>query len=226
MAGILYGVGVGPGDPELITLKAARIMKESDVIIVPGEEPKETVAYQIAAGAIDLSEKEVVGVSMPMTKDALVLEQSHQNASMVIMEYLKTGKQVAFLTLGDPTVYSTYIYVHKKIAKAGYETQIISGIPSFCAASALVNDSLVEKSEPLHVFPASYDIEDAVSLSGTKVFMKAGKKMSHVKKTLQGHEGSVVMIENCGMVNEKVYYGSENINENAGYYSLLIVKDK
>lgn len=226
MAGILYGVGVGPGDPELLTLKAVRIISESDIIIVPGENAKESVAYKIAAGAVDLSNKEVVAVSMPMTKNQELLDQSHNAAASKILEYLRSGKQAAFLTLGDPTVYSTYVYVHKKILDAGCKAIMISGITSFCAASALVNDSLVEKSEPLHLIPASYDIEEALKLSGTKVLMKAGKKMASVKQIIKEHELQVVMVENCGMENEKVYYGADNIDENAGYYSLIIVKDK
>ncbi|WP_099467967.1 precorrin-2 C(20)-methyltransferase [Konateibacter massiliensis] len=226
MAGMLYGVGVGPGDPELLTIKAVRIIKESDVIIVPGEMPQSSVAYKIAVQAVDLSDKEIVGVSMPMTKDEAVLEQSHQAAADIILQYLKEGKQVAFLTLGDPCVYSTYIYVHKKIQNAGGQAGIVSGITSFCAAAALVNDSLVEKSEPLHILPASYDIEGALKLSGTKVLMKSGKKMTAVKEALLTHDLQTVMVENCGMENEKVFYGAENIDENAGYYSLIIAKEK
>lgn len=226
MTGILYGIGVGPGDPELMTLKAVRIIKESDVIFVPGEVAKESIAYQIANGAVDLSEKEVIAVSMPMTKDKKILEQAHQAATEQIMKYLKENKQVAFLTLGDPCVYSTYVYVHKRILSEGATAKIISGITSFCAAAALVNDSLVEKSQPLHVLPASYDVKEALKLSGTKVLMKSGKKMAKVKEALMEHDYDVVMVENCGMEQEKVYYGAENIEENAGYYSLIIAKDK
>lgn len=226
MSGILYGVGVGPGDPELLTLKAVRIIKESDIIMVPGENPIESVAYQIAIGAVDLSNKEIVAVSMPMTKNHEQLEKSHQEAAQRVMEYLKQGKQVAFLTLGDPTVYSTYIYVHKRILAAGGKAVIVNGITSFCAAAALVNDSLVEKAEPLHVIPASYGIEDALKLPGTKVLMKAGKKIAAVKQIIKEQNMHAVMIENCGMENEKVYEGTDNINENAGYYSLIIVKEK
>jgi precorrin-2/cobalt-factor-2 C20-methyltransferase len=226
MSGILYGVGVGPGDPELLTLKAVRIIKESDIIVVPGENPTESVSYQIASGAIDLTNKEVVAVSMPMTKDHGLLEKSHQEATQRVMEYLKEGRQVAFLTLGDPTVYSTYIYIHKRILASGGKAVIISGITSFCAAAALVNDSLVEKAGPLHVIPASYGIEEALKLPGTKVLMKAGKKIAAVKQIIKEQNLHAVMIENCGMENEKIYEGTDNINENAGYYSLIIVKEK
>lgn len=226
MAGILYGVGVGPGDPELMTLKAVKVIKESDIIMVPGEVVENSIAYKIAIGAVDLKEKKVIAISMPMTKDKEVLERAHDEAATCIMSYLKDKKQVAFLTLGDPCVYSTYIYVHKRILLKGYTAKIISGIPSFCAAAALVNDSLVEKSEPLHILPASYDIKEALKLSGTKVLMKSGKKMANVKNELKEHDYDVVMVENCGMEQEKVHYGAENIDENAGYYSLIIAKDR
>lgn len=227
MQGKLYGVGVGPGDPELLTLKAMRLIKEAPVIAVPAEEPKNSVAYQIVVQAYpQLEEKELLAVSMPMTKNKEKLEESHNAGAMRIKDVLDEGKDVVFLTLGDPTVYSTYLYIHKRICAMGYETEIVSGIASFCAVSARLNQGLVEKAQPLHVIPASYQIEEALKLPGTKVLMKAGKKMKQVKEQMKilGEEG--MMIENCGMENEKIYRSVEEIPDDAGYYSLIIVKDK
>lgn len=225
MTGKLYGLGVGPGDPELLTLKALRLVKESDVIAVPGETAKDSIAYQIVEGAYPaLKEKELMAVPMPMTKDAALLEKSHEEGARMVEEQLKAGKQVAFLTLGDPTVYSTYLYVHKRIQERGYEVEIVSGITSFCAVAARLNIGLVEKAEPLHIIPASYQIEETLKLSGTKVLMKAGRKMAAVKEHLKRINASAVMIENCSMENEKVYRSVEEIPETAGYYSLIIVK--
>lgn len=227
MQGKLYGVGVGPGDPELLTLKAMRLIAEAPVIAVPGETPQESIAYQIVKQAYsDLEAKELLAVSMPMTKDAKKLEESHQSGAQKVKEVLDTGKSVAFLTLGDPTVYSTYLYIHKRIAAMGYETEIVNGIPSFCAVSARLNQGLVEKAQPLHVIPASYQIEEALKLPGTKVLMKAGKKMKQVKEQMKLLQEEGRMIENCGMENEKIYGSVDEIPDNAGYYSLIIVKDK
>ena len=226
MTGTLYGLGIGPGDPELLTLKALRLIRENEVIAFPGEMPQETVAYKIAVQAVpELAEKELTALPMPMTKDPKVLEETHTHAADIVENFLKNGKNVVFLTLGDPTVYSTYLYVHKKILERGLKAEIVSGITSFCAVAARLNMGLVEKAEPLHVIPASYQIEEALKLPGTKVLMKAGKKMKEVKATLQEIGAQAVMIENCGMPDEKIYANTEEIPENAGYYSLIIVKE-
>lgn len=226
MAAKLYGIGVGPGDPELITLKALRIIRESEVIAVPGTVPQDTVAYQIVVQAYpELAHKQLLPIHMPMTKDQAVLKASHDEGAKTIAAYLDRGKQVAFLTLGDTTVYSTYLYIHERIQKQGYDVEIISGITSFCAVAARLNIGLVEKEEQLHVIPASYQIADALRLPGTKVLMKAGKKMGEVKMQLKALDANVVMIENCGMENEKIFEGVDAIPEDAGYYSLIIVKE-
>lgn len=226
MKGTLYGIGVGPGDPELLTLKALRLIKEADVIALPGEEPKETVAYKIVEGAYkELSEKVLLPVPMPMTKDPELLEKYHSEGAALVKKELDEGKNVAFLTLGDPTVYSTYIYVHKRIKEMGYNTEIISGITSFCAVSAKLDTGLVEKSQMLHVIPASYQVEEALKLSGTKVFMKAGKKMKKVKEAILSSGAQGMMVENCGMPEEKIYKSVEEIPDTAGYYSLIIVEE-
>ena len=256
MKGTLYGVGIGPGDPELLTLKAVRIIKESAVIAVPGKKREDTVAYQIVKQIIsNLDQKEFLEVEMPMTKEKNLLEKSHREGAERICRILENGRDVAFLTLGDPTIYSTYLYLHKQILKKGYSAKIINGIPSFCAAAARLNTGLVEKSEPLHVIPASYPAEDALKLTGTRVLMKAGKNMANIKWLLKqdkkecknecdnncsnecssecdnecssgSHEWEVMMVENCGMPGEKISYGIDEINEKAGYYSLIIIKEK
>lgn len=227
MNGKLYGVGVGPGDPELLTLKALRLIKEADVIAVPGKIPEESIAYQIAEGAYaDLTEKEVLAVEMPMIRDKAALACAHEKAAEQIRKLLVQGKNVVFLTLGDPTIYSTYLYIHRRIVQAGYKTEIVNGIPSFCAAAAKLNCGLVENQEPLHVIPTSDAMEDAMQLFGTKVFMKAGKKIGMVKKKLLETGASGMMIENCTMAEEKRYLSAEEIPEDAGYYSLVIVKER
>ena len=228
MKGRLFGVGVGPGDPELMTYKAVRIIKECPVLAVPARGRKYAVSYRIAAGMIEnMEEKEFLNLDTPMTKDRQILDQNYENAAGRIVEELEKGKDVAYLTLGDPTIYSTYMYIHRIIKAKGYETSIISGIPSFCAAAARLDDSLVERAEELHVIPSSYGIEAALNYSGTKILMKSASGISEVKRTLEEKDRNVnvKMIENCGMPEERIYERIEDVPEQAGYYSLLIVKE-
>lgn len=229
MSGKLYGVGVGPGDPELLTLKALRLIKENQAIAVPCNDIYTSVAYKIVKGAYEeLDKKTLFPVAMPMTKDPAVLQANHEKAADDVEKYLKEGQNVVFLTLGDPTVYSTYLYVHKRILKRGYEAEIVSGITSFCAVAARLNMGLVEMAEPLHVIPATYkaqEMDQILELPGTKVLMKTGKKMQQVRESILNSGQDAVMIENCGMEDEKIYRSAEEIPESFGYYSLIIVKE-
>ena len=213
MSGILYGVGVGPGDPRLITYLAADTIRSCPVIAVPAETKEQAVSYRIASGLItDLDKKQCLTFSIPMTKDKGLL--------------LKAGRDVACLTLGDPTVYSTYIYLHRLIRDRGYRTEIISGVPSFCAVSARLGDSLADRSQQLHIIPSAYGVEDALKLPGTKVLMKAGSKMAAVKEALERECVSGGMVENCGMENESIFQGVQEIPDKAGYYSLIVIKEQ
>ena len=123
-------------------------------------------------------------------------------------------------------MYSTYLYVRKKIEARGFQTVIIPGVPSFCAAAARLGTGLSENVEELHILPASYQIEEGLSLQGTKVLMKAGKKMPLVKESIRKSGGQAMMVTNCGMPGEKVYQGVEEMPDDAGYYSLVIVKEE
>ena len=176
MTGTLYAVGIGPGDPELMTLKAARIIRECQVIAIPHDDPIQCTAYQIAMGAVpEMKEKPVICVKMPMTKDPDILEQAHKDGTEILIRELEKGYDVALLTLGDTTVYASSMYLVQRVEKQGYETKLISGIPSFCAAAAELGISLGEQAEEIHILPGSYGIQAALALSGVKVIMKSGK---------------------------------------------------
>lgn len=222
MGGIFYAVGVGPGDPELLTYKAVRIIKECDIIVVPSSGASENIALKIVWEYI--TGKQIVEHSMPMIRDKQKLEDSHELSASEISKYLDDNKNVAFLTIGDPTIYSTVMYVHKRLTNKGYNTKVISGVPSFCAVGASLNISLCERSEMLHIIPASYkDTETALQLSGNKVLMKSGKSLGTLKKKLDGK--NVMMVERASMEHEKIYKRLEDIDENSSYFSVIVVKE-
>lgn len=225
MAGILYGVGVGPGDPELLTLQAVRVIEESDVILAPGRNPKETVAWKIASGAVpSLEKKEASGIYMPMTRDARELKEAHETAAEQIAALLEQGKSAAFLTLGDPCIYSTYLYVHREIKRRGYEARIVSGIPSFVAAAAAAGEGLVENAQMLHVIPASYPAGESLDLPGTKILMKAGKGAAAVRDALLQRGADGWAVEKCGMAGERIFSSLRAIPDDLSYYSIIVTK--
>ncbi len=225
MKGRLYGIGVGPGDPELISLKAVRVMKECDVIAVPGKTPAETYAYETALKAVpEIGSKPVLGINWPMTKDPEELGKIYRTACDVIEEQLEKGQSVAFLTIGDVSVYSTFIYVMKLVREDGHRVEMIPGITSFSAAASRLGESLAEHREMLHVVPAGYGgLRD---LPGTTVIMKAGKNLSEIKKFAEDHGRTAMMTEKCGLPGERIYRSLEEMPDEAGYFATVILFDR
>ena len=244
MQGKFIGVGIGPGDPELLTLKAVRIIQDSKILAVPISdvsllEPKvvtvneakeylnSCVAYTITSQALpEVEQKKILLLPMPMIKDKERLAAIHDLGTKEVEKIINAGENIVFLTLGDPTVYSTCMYIHKRLKRLGYRTELIPGVPSFCAVAAKLDCSLVENSDELHILPASYQIEEGLSLSGTKVLMKTGKKISVVRELLLQEGLDVQMVENCGMDGEKVYQSVEEIPDKPSYYSILVAKSQ
>lgn len=231
MSGTLYGIGVGPGDPELMTLKAVRLIEESQIIAVPkSSDEAQSTAYQIAcAAAPQCRKKPVLMLDMPMTRDRQLWERSHDQAAASIINCLQEGKDVAFLTLGDPSIYSTYTYVHERVLRRGYAAQMVAGVPSFCAVAARLNESLTQAASPLHIIPASYQgVEESLEWPGVKVLMKTGRSLQKVRWLLQeqGVADSVKMVQKCGMPGEQVYESLSQVPQTASYFSILVVPPK
>ena len=223
--GKLYGVGVGPGDPELLTLKAVRVLREADVVLVPDSVKADKTALHIASAY--LQNKTVETVTTPMVRDKAVVDAAYTAAADRICALLDQGRQVAFLTLGDPTVYSTYMYIHEKVLARGYDVEVVPGVPSFCAAAARLNLSLCQGSEPLLIVPASHGAEGLLDVKANKVFMKAGKSILELQSQLRdrGLLDHAAMVENCSMENERVYPRFADLQEASGYFSLVIAKE-
>jgi len=226
MNGILYGVGVGPGDPELMTLKSVRLIRENRYIAVPGQDPVKSVAYQIAVQTVpELKDKILIAVYMPMTHDPEELKRNHEKGAAVLEKVLRQGNNIVYLTLGDPTIYSTFSYLQEIVEKDGFQTVPVSGITSFCAAAARTGTVLTEGNETLHVIPAGQHPNCGLDGPGNYVLMKSGSRMSSVKEEIRKTGKEVTMVENCGMPDERIYRDTEAIPDDAGYYSLIILKE-
>lgn len=230
MKGKLYGIGVGPGAPELMTLKAKRLIEECDIVAVPvKKEGEESVALNIARGAASVPEEKVRRILFTMNKDKAKREECRQAAAEAIMEYLDAGQSVAMPVLGDVGIYSTYSYVHKKLIQAGYEVQMISGIPSFCAGASKANISIVEGNEGFGVIPSLKGIDQvkkAMGVFDNLVIMKVGSHVKEVYDILkaEGKEDNAIIISNVGMEGE--YVGPLLPDREYGYFTTMIIKSE
>jgi len=197
-----YGIGVGPGDPELITLKAAKILKTIDVLILPdSQKGKNNIAYEIVAEHVN-QEAKLISVEFPMVHDKNIINQAGKTAAEVVERHVRVGKNTAFVTLGDPSVYSTYNYIVKHLAPE-IEIETIPGITSFCAAAAEINRSLVEGDEILSIIPATTSqriMEMALDATSSVVFMKVYNQKERVLNVLGKYQllDDSVLVQRCG----------------------------
>lgn len=219
-------IGVGPGDPELLTLKAIRLIREADVVAVPGEDPQRSVAYKIAAGAVpEIAKKRLVGISMPMTKDADILAQAHREGAKTLENLADRGLSIAFLTLGDPTIYCTFSYLQHILEIDGYQIELVPGVTSMTAAAARLGISLTEWDEPLHVFPGTLTDKLDWNEEGTYVIMKSASRIKDIKDDLLQCGMQVQAVIDCGMDTERICRSPDDIPEDPGYFTLLIAKN-
>lgn len=230
MAGKLYGIGVGPGDPELLTIKAMRIIRECDVIGIPAKDTFSCTAYQIARKAVSgIEEKPVAAVTVPMTTDVEKLHAAYVQGCTRLTEILAQNKKIAFLNLGDPTIYASYMEIHKRIIEAGFQAELVSGVPSFCAVAATLGVSLGSGKENIHILPGRYNAEELEAYSGTKILMKSGGTIGEIKERLleleQKNRISAYAVTNCGMENQVVCRDIEKLDEQAGYFTTIIIKE-
>lgn len=241
MAGTLYGVGVGPGDPELLTLKAVRILEACDIIAIPARDKNKCTAYLIAQEAVDLSAKNIISVAVPMTTDEKSLDEAYTKGTLEIIACLEEGKDVAFLNLGDPTVFGTYMTVHYMVLKRGFNAEIVNGITSFSAVAAKLNMALGTRQGAVHIVPGCYSvdsIEDGYNekifieylLKGdTLVFMKSASELKNVKLMLKRikEKLSTLMVKavsNCCMKNEIIYNDIDEIADESSYFTTIIAQ--
>ncbi|MEG0798293.1 MAG: precorrin-2 C(20)-methyltransferase [Acidaminococcaceae bacterium] len=229
MLGTLYSVGIGPGDPELMTLKAVRLLREADVVAIPKGDGDVLTAKNIVSQVVDLTDKAQLEIYMPMTKDMVAMDKAHDEGADAVIELLEQGKNVVFITLGDPTVYATCIYVHKRVLARGYQAVLVPGVPSFCAVAAKLNVALCERAEPLIILPGSYQAASKfLDGPGNKVLMKSASEIGRVREELRvrGLTDHAAMVERCGLPGEKIYTDLEQVDAQSSYFSIILVKER
>ncbi len=221
--GKLYGIGVGPGDPELLTIKAAKALENADVVFVPKSKEQASTALNIAGPHLKVGVV-VEELEFPMAKQLDVRQESRRNNAITIQTHLDKGENAVFLTLGDPMLYSTYSYVLEYLDER-YERITIPGIYSFAAISSLMNLPLTKGNDSLMVLPA-FDAK-AFDTANTVVCMKVSAYHKELYAFLKEKpEYDFVMITDAGKPNQVIHRNIEVLNDNVPYFSTAIIKRK
>ncbi len=233
MSGIFYGIGVGPGDPELLTVKAIKAIEKVDVLIAPKTEKKDgSVALTVAKPYLK-KDVEIVYQVFPMVKGfAENSTDAWESNKQEILKLLRAGKNVAFLTIGDPMFYSTYIYVFRLLENEGVEIQTIPGIPAFAAIGSQLGYPIVEGDDVLSIIPATASpekVEKAMQAADNVVLMKVYKNFEEVADMLDKNEMAeqAVLVSRAGLDDEKIIYDVlAHKKEKLNYLSTILTRKK
>ena len=235
----LIGIGVGPGDPELLTVKAVKAIQDADIIMCPAsKEDRPSIALSVVDPIIDKSKnQEIVKLIFPMTKDKDVLEETWKRNAKIMAETVQSGKNVVYLTVGDPFLYSTWIYMHKDLTEKYPEMNIsvIPGIVSMFTFASKVGVSIAEGAEKVAIIPSCYDLSSVKEIaknSESMIFLKDGRYFDEVIDVLKESgfpDNSIFAIgQDLGTENEiirKMTLGEVNEDTlTTKYFSILVVK--
>jgi precorrin-2/cobalt-factor-2 C20-methyltransferase len=237
MIGTLHVVGIGPGDPELLTLKALRVIRESPIVCVPkGREEGSSLARSIVEKAVSLKDKEIIEAHFPMrkTRNSVSdpdLDMRWNKTAETILNKLRNGEDVAFLTLGDPTIYSTFFYLYDRLLELQPDLtiEIIPGVSSINASASRAKISLGLGDEKIAVLPANYldNLRATLDVFDTVVLMKVNKVFKEIIRLLSEMRliQNAVCISRAGMVDEKIFKDINSVKqEELDYFSIVIVK--
>ena len=235
----LTGIGVGPGDPDLLTVKAVKAIQDADMIMCPASaEDRPSIALSVVDTLIDKSKnQEIVKLIFPMTKDKAILEAHWKENSKIMAEKVLSGKNVVYLTVGDPYLYSTWIYMHREISKKHPEMKInvIPGIVSMFTFASKVGISIAEGAEKVSIIPSCYDLSSVKEIaknSEVLVFLKDGRYFDQVIELVRESgfpEDSIFAIgQDLGTDKEiirKLRLGDVNDDTlTTKYFSILVIK--
>ena len=230
MRGTFYGIGVGPGDPELLTVKAIKAIEAADVLIAPKTEKKEgSVALEIARPYLK-DDIEIVYQVFPMVKDFAEDTGTWEANKAEILALLNAGKNVAFLTLGDPMFYSTYIYVFRLLEHEVVDIVTIPGIPAFAAIGSRVGRPIVEGNDILAIIPGTADaqrLEEVMAVASSAVVMKVYHNSAEIIDLLRRNNMTkeAVLVSRVGLDDERIIHDLEaHADEKLNYLSTILTR--
>ncbi len=211
---VFYGVGVGPGDSELITLKAINTIKRSDYVFIPkskGISTARTIAEEY------ITDKEIIELEFPMGEDN---SERYKEAAKVIEDTLKDGETCVFLTLGDPMTYSTYLYLMLRVKEYDIEIETIPGITSFAAATSRLNIPLTLKGDSFYLCDGKLDM-DILKKADSVCILKVNKIKQEIIDKLESEHFDYVYVKRVTREDEQILYEKEEILKDNDYMSLI-----
>jgi precorrin-2/cobalt-factor-2 C20-methyltransferase len=228
-SGKLYGVGVGPGDPELVTLKAARLISNAEVLAYLSANGGESIARSIAEPHIRAGTQELV-FDVPMRLEVEFAERSYDAAAIALAECLNKGADVVMLCEGDPLFYGSFMYILDRL-KSAFEVIVVPGITSMTAVAAELGQPLARRNEIVKVLPGTVDeerLEDELKEGGPAVVIKVGRHFNKVKTVLQrlGRERDCTVVEWATQIDQRIRPMHLIEELNLPYFSTILVRGK
>ncbi|MBV1868368.1 MAG: precorrin-2 C(20)-methyltransferase [Marinosulfonomonas sp.] len=225
MSGILFGVGLGPGDPDLMTVKAVRLIGEARVIAYPALPGTHSMARSIAAELIGPDVSEIV-MSIPMTVDRAPAQAAYDAAAAQISAHLERGENVVCLCEGDPFFYGSFMYLYARLSEK-FPVEVIPGVTSVTACAALAGRPLVARNEVITIIPGPLpedQLHDRIKQADTVVLMKVGRHLAKLRAVLRdlGLEDRAVYIERATLPDER-RLPLADAPETAPYFSMILV---
>ncbi|MHB1399769.1 MAG: precorrin-2 C(20)-methyltransferase [Trichloromonadaceae bacterium] len=227
----LIAVGVGPGDPELLTLKGARLIREADVVVTPiGDRSETSIAHGIIRDLVDPRRQQLLTQVYPMKKDPAEMEASWQASAAEVAQLVRAGKTVVFITIGDPLLYSTFLYLYR-ILRSDYPDvaiELVPGISSIFAAAAAAGVPLGLAADRIAVLPATFEAEklrQTLLDFDTVVLMKVSRVFDRVRTLVRELGCRATYVKRVGLASEAVFHDLEAVGEeDLDYLSLVIVR--
>lgn len=233
----ITGIGVGPGDPDLLTVKAARAIREADVVMCPASaQDRPSIALSVVKGLVDESRQRVVKLIFPMTKDKEILKETWKKNAEIMASTAADGLAVVYLTVGDPFLYSTWIYMDRHLRSEHPEIRVsaIPGVVSIFTFASKAGISIAEGAEKVAIIPSCYDlssVKEVARNSEVMVFLKDGRYFDQVIRVLKESgfpDGSAFAIgQDLGTEKEmitKTTLGEAADGIASKYFSVLVVK--
>ena len=229
--GTLFAVGVGPGDPELVTLKAVKALSKAAVVFAAASTKNDySLALSIASPHMR-PDTPVVCLGFPMTRDRAVLEEAWQGNARSVLDTLAQGLDAAFMTLGDPMTYSTFLYLRRTLQSLEPEipVEIIPGVSSIQAAAAAAGFGLAESGENLAILSGTGDSDDlrnALAACHSAVILKAYKSFPRLRELLESMNlaEKAVLVSRCGLTGQSIHQGLAGCPDQPPYFSLILVR--